>query len=158
MNTGRITGQAQKELTHNECIQALENRLHPVVEGAPTDAPPDKPTIGQQFLVGEAPLGEFVEQPGSLATWTEAGWLFTPPYERFSVIDRLSGLSWTFEGEAWRCGLVHAKEVLVDGKRVLGSRRDAIASPSGGLIIDKEARAAIEALLSVMRQHGLISI
>jgi HK97 family phage major capsid protein len=147
----------KKPYVYFYATQALENRVHPVVEGAPTDAPPVKPTIGQQFLVGEAPLGEFAEQPGALATWTEAGWLFTSPYDRFSVVDRLSGLSWTFEGEAWRCGLVRAKEVLVDGKQVLGSRQSAIAAPSGGSMIDKEARATIEALLSVMRQHGLIS-
>ena len=150
-------GQAQKELTHNECIQALENTVQPIVEGAPRDAPPLAPAVGQQYLVGDHPSGDFSDQAHSLATWTEAGWLFTSPQERFSVVDRLSGLCWTFEGTAWHAGLVRAKEVLVDGKKVLGSQGPAIAAPSGGTLIDHEARASIGALLAAMRQHGLIS-
>jgi hypothetical protein len=157
MNTRRITGQAQKELTHNECIQALENRVHPVVEGEPINLPPLNPIVGQQYLVGNAPLADFADQPGSLATWTEAGWLFARPYERLSAVDRLSSLSWNYDGAAWSSGTVRAKEVLVEGKKVLGSRQPAIATPSGGNVVDQEARVTIGVLLSVMRQHGLIS-
>jgi hypothetical protein len=46
--------------------------------------------------------------------------------------------------------------VVLDGNQVVGTRRPAIASPSGGTTTDVEARAVIEQLLSAMRQHGLI--
>lgn len=150
-------GQAQKELTHNECIQALENRIGPVVEGAPINAPPTSPIVGHQYLVGSLPTGDFGGQAGSLATWTEGGWLFSPPHERFTVLDRLSGLAWTFEGSAWRSGVIKAREVMIDGKKVLGSRQPAVQAPAGGTVIDQEARSTIEAILNVMRQHGLIA-
>ena len=150
-------GQAQKELTHNECIQSLENCVQPVVEGEPSNVPPANPEIGRQYLVGEAASGDFAEHSGEIATWTDAGWLFTLPRDRFSVVDRQSGLSWSFEDEAWRSGLVRAAEVQIGGQKVVGRRQPAVATPSGGNVIDQEARDTIGALLSAMRQHGLIS-
>ena len=46
--------------------------------------------------------------------------------------------------------------LVLQGDQVVGSRQPAIASPSGGTTTDAEARAAIEQLLSALRQHGLI--
>lgn len=48
--------------------------------------------------------------------------------------------------------------LLLDGIQVVGERRPAIASPSGGAPMDSEARSAIEAVLTALRQHGLIEM
>lgn len=150
-------GQSQKELTHNEGLQALENCVQPIVEGAPSNVPPSAPEVGQQFLVAEDPTAEFLGAKFNLATWTEAGWLFTAPRERFSAVDAWTGLSWSFESGAWRSGVVRGSEVQVEGKRVVGSQRSGIRSPSGGTVVDQEARVALEAVLLAMREHGLIA-
>jgi len=39
----------------------------------------------------------------------------------------------------------------------VGARAAAIDSPAGGTVVDLEARSAISAILSAMRQHGLIA-
>ncbi len=57
----------------------------------------------------------------------------------------------------WEIGTVSASRVVIDGDQVIGAQADAIADPAGGTIIDAEARSAVSQILSVMRQHGLIS-
>ena len=62
-----------------------------------------------------------------------------------------------FLGGSWELGVVRGSQLLIGGQQVVGPRRPAIAGPSGGTIIDGEARAAIGEILSAMRQHGLIA-
>jgi hypothetical protein len=54
------------------------------------------------------------------------------------------------DGRSLRTGL------FVDGEQVVGSRRAAIASPSGGATIDAEVRTAVSQILGALRTHGLI--
>jgi hypothetical protein len=44
----------------------------------------------------------------------------------------------------------------VNGVKVVGERAPGVTSPSGGTIIDVEARAAINALTAALMSHGLI--
>lgn len=46
---------------------------------------------------------------------------------------------------------------MVAGEQVVGPRLASIADPSGGTIVDVEARAGIAAILNRLRQHGLIA-
>ena len=48
--------------------------------------------------------------------------------------------------------------LLLDGIQVVGERRPAIPSPSGGTTMDAEARSAIDAVLTALRQPGLIEM
>jgi hypothetical protein len=54
------------------------------------------------------------------------------------------------DGRSLRSGL------FIAGEQVVGRRAAAIAAPSGGAIIDAEARAAVSQILEGLRQHGLI--
>ncbi|URD62204.1 DUF2793 domain-containing protein [Sphingomonas sp. KRR8] len=150
-------GQSQKEVTHNESFQALESIVQPIVEGAPSNSPPTAtPDFGRQYLVGAAPEGAFAGYPASLATWTEAGWRFTQPCDKLTAIDRLTGLSWTFDGGDWHAGIIRAAEVRVGGLKILGARQPAVALPSGGNVIDQQARTALGAIINALAEHGII--
>jgi hypothetical protein len=46
--------------------------------------------------------------------------------------------------------------IVVGGERVVGARQPAVPSPSGGTVIDVEARAALAALTAALMSHGLI--
>jgi hypothetical protein len=48
--------------------------------------------------------------------------------------------------------------LLLDGLQVVGGRGPAIASPTGGMTMDSEARSTIDAVLAALRQHGLIEM
>jgi len=157
MNTGRITGQAQKEWTHNEALQSLELCLQPVIDGPPINTPPTGAAVGEQYIVGEGPSGAFEGFGGQVATWTEAGWLFTKPCDKFKVTDKRSGLTWAYEAGSWTAGISKVAEVHIGGRKVLGGQQPGISSPSGGQLVDQEARTAIAALLTALRQHGIIA-
>ena len=55
-----------------------------------------------------------------------------------------------------RPGPAHAAQQAIDGDQVVAASEPAIPSPTGGQIVDSEARAAIDSLLAAMRRHGLI--
>lgn len=57
----------------------------------------------------------------------------------------------------WLSGVVLANELRISGDRVVSARGAAIGDPTGGSVVDSEARASISFILSAMRAHGLIS-
>lgn len=54
-------------------------------------------------------------------------------------------------------GALRVERVLIDEVQVVGARRGAISDPAGGAVVDSEGRTAIIAILSALRQHGLIA-
>jgi hypothetical protein len=91
-----------------------------------------------------------------VAAWTSGGWRFLAPVDGMTLQVRGSGASVCFRSGAWEIGVLRGSSVSIDGTKVLGAQQAAIAGPSGGATIDAEARAAIEAMLSALRSHGLI--
>lgn len=49
------TGQAQKEMTHNEALTLLDFAVQPVVEAVGVDTPPAAPAPGACWVVGPTP-------------------------------------------------------------------------------------------------------
>jgi hypothetical protein len=150
-----LPGQAQKELFHNEALALVDAALHVAVEGAPLDVPPDSPALGQAWLVGAGATGAWSGRSGSIATWTSGGWRFIAPVPGMLAWNRAEGhfLFWT--GGSWTQGELPVGSLTVGGKKVVGERQPAVPSPSGGTIIDEEARAAIAALTATLKSHGL---
>ena len=87
---------------------------------------------------------------GGLDEW---GWRLQAPVGGMALRLRMTGEIACFGGGVW--GL-RGSSVCINGIEVLGAQQAAIASPSGGTTIDNEARAAIAAMLSALRSHGLI--
>lgn len=149
-------GQAQKELFHNEALQLLDLIVAGAVEEPPRDAPPASPAPGNCYIVGATPTGGWSGLAGRLAGWTAAGWRFVAPVEGMSLYVRSSGDTATYRSGAWEIGRVLGSELVIGGDKVVGARAAAISAPAGGAVVDSEARAAIGAILAVLRGHGLI--
>jgi len=137
-------GQAQKEMTHNEALAAIDLLLHPAVEAVGLDAPPSAPATGQAWAIGPAPSGAWTGRGGAVAGWSEAGWRFAAPVEGmavWSVADRMPA-RWVDGGwQIW----------------APGPRAPAIADPAGGGVVDVEVRGAVGAILAALRRQGLIA-
>jgi hypothetical protein len=131
-------GQAQKELFHNEALAAIDALLHPVAQTFGDDAPPSTPAIGQCWIIGAAPTGAWSGHSHDIALWSEGGWRFIASVPGMMV--------WLANDSVW------AREVAGNWEVTA-----AIADPTGGSTVDTEARAAIFALLSAVRSHGLIA-
>jgi len=151
-----LPGQAQKELFHNEALARIDLALHPAVEGPPDAEPPPAPAEGECRIVAPAAGGDWSGRDNMLAMWTEGGWRFVAPPPGTSAWNKAAALPLLWDGFQWREGELACSGLLVNGVRVVGARQSGVASPSGGTIIDAEARAAINALTAALMSHGLI--
>ncbi|WP_375393674.1 DUF2793 domain-containing protein [uncultured Sphingomonas sp.] len=150
-------GQSQKEMTHNESLALMDAALQPSVRAVGTAIPPAAPAAGDQWIVGPSPSGDWAGQGNAIAAWTSGGWRFVAAVEGMLAWSVADALPVRFSRGNWVVGDVAAARVMVAGLPVIGARRAAIAGPSGGSVIDNEARDAIAAILAAMAGHGLIA-
>lgn len=150
-------GQAQKEALHNEAILVLDAALGGLVETVGDNDPPALPEPGQMWIVGSAPTGDWAGNPNALAIWTAGGWRFAPAKEGMVFRLRGSGLHLERDATGWSDGALIASRLIVGGNPVVGARLSGITSPSGGSVVDSEARATLGAILVALRTHGLIA-
>ena len=151
-----LPGQAQKELFHNEALARIDLALHPAVEGPPAAEPPAAPAPGECRIVAPAAVGDWSGRDNMVAMWTESGWRFLAPQPGTSAWNKAGSVPLIWDGSEWSSGDLACTGLTVGGVRVVGERQPGVASPSGGTIIDAEARAAINALTAALMSHGLI--
>lgn len=132
-----FSGQSQKEVTVNEAVLAADILLHPAIENVVT-SPPTSPAAGQCWLIASGATGVFAGQTNRIAAWTEGGWRFANPREGMRAFDVAAGADRLYTGGNWQLSPVPA-------------------NPSGGSVIDSEARAAIAALAAALRDAGVLS-
>ena len=151
-----IPGQAQKEFFHNEALTRIDAALHAAVEAAGAADPPADPHEGQAWIVGTDATGAWAGQAHALAMWTAAGWRFVAPTEGMSVWNRAESYAVRWNGTAWTAGELAGSALLVGGLQVVSGRQPAVPSPSGGTVIDTEARQAVASIIATLKSHGLI--
>jgi len=151
-----LPGQAQKELFHNEALSAADALIHPAAETAPLAVPPSAPQPGQSWIVAAAATGAWIGKAHRLASWTEGGWRFAAPVAGMQVWIKSQSVWVHWTGSAWSDGEVRGSRMVVGGQQVVGTRQPAVPSPSGGTIIDAEARSAVASLIVALKSHGLI--
>ena len=93
--------------------------------------------------------------PVWLGSGEEAG--FVRSIEGLTAVVRSSGLTAVYRTSAWDVGTLRGDSVEIDGLQVVGPRTADIAAPTGGSVIDSEVRTVVSAILSALRQHGLIA-
>lgn len=131
-----FAGQAQKEATINAAQLLADLLLHPAIEGEAA-APPANPAEGSSWLVAAPAGGPFIGHEGALAGYAAGAWTFAAPRDGMRVFDRSTGQFLLYLG-GWR-------------------REAAPAYPAGGTTIDVEARAAIVAILQLLRRTAILA-
>ncbi len=149
--------QVDKSTTHNEALSILDIAVSAAVDGFLLNAPPASPAAGDCYIVGNDPTGAWAGHALALAGYTAGGWRFVAPFAGLAVRDTASGQVAVFTTGAWELGHVQATTLSVAGDQVVGPRLPAVVDPSGGSTVDAEARTAISAILTRLRQHGLIA-
>ncbi|MBB6125137.1 DUF2793 domain-containing protein [Sphingobium subterraneum] len=151
--------QAQKEIFHNEALLALDRLVHARMESATVATPPTSPAPGQSWIVPPSgATGAWAGQGNRIASWSVSGWRFTLPVAgmEFTVADEGQARRWS--GTDWVLGPVRADGFYQGGNRVVGAQQAGISAPAGGAVIDAEARLTLNAVLGVLRNHGLIAL
>lgn len=94
------TGQAQKEVTHNEALNRLDSMVQAIVLNATTSAPPGSPVTGQAWIIAAGATGAWAGKVGQIAAWF-GGWQFFVPAAGWSVWDAATARRLVFDGTAW---------------------------------------------------------
>jgi hypothetical protein len=139
-----VAGQGQKEITHNEALMLLDAMVGSVVEQRDLATPPVLKTEGQCWLVPAGATGEWSGRMDQVAIWTAGGWRYVSPPDGASVYVRAGSERLRRLNGLWmRDAPTNVPAAAVD-------------NPTGGLIIDSEARAVLASLLERLRLMGLI--
>ena len=151
-------GQAQKELLVNESVLTLDLLVAGLVEEVSRDTPPTDAQVGACYIIGADPTGEWAGKAHNIAALTGAGWRFIEPAEGMTFQVRSTWTCAMFNAGVWQVGDVRGSRLILGGRQVVGEQRDAIPAPSGGTMVDTEARNVIGQILGALRQHGLIDV
>jgi hypothetical protein len=131
-----IAGQAQKEFFVNEALCLLD-ALYPRTVLASQSAPPATAAEGTCFRVTQGAAAAWAGREGDLAVMIGGDWRFVRPSEGMQVFDRAAG--------HWLAFFTQWESVV------------APAAPSGGTVIDTEARAAIATLVQALLTLGVLA-
>ena len=152
-----LAGQAQKEISHNEALQILDTVVCGAVEEGPRNDQPATPVSGTAYIVGASPTGEWSQYAHHVATFTAAGWRYVAPTHGLVLLVISTATFAAFGTTGWEVGAVRCERLMIGGVQVVGQQSPSIAAPAGGTMVDSEARATLDQLLSALRSHGLIA-
>ena len=131
-----FVGQAQKEDYVNEALLMVDGLLHCAVEDQRT-TPPATPADGQAWLIGTGATGAWAGHDGTIAMRQAGQWLFATARDGIHLLNRSSGQWMSRIAGTW-----HAPA--------------APTAPSGGSVVDTEARSALAALVTALRTAGVL--
>lgn len=152
-----VSGQAQKEVTHNEALAMVDALVQPVVQAVAPPAIPSAPEPGQCWAVGAGAGGAWAGRDHAIACWTEGGWRFVASREGMTVWSLADSLPARRDANGWTIGQLDASALRIAGEQVVGFRQPSISAPTGGSTIDVDVRVAVGAILDALRAHGLIA-
>lgn len=151
------SGQAQKEVTHNTAVATIDALLHLAVESRTLTAPPVAPLDPGNWIVSAGATGAWSGRTGHVAVLDAGAWSFVSPRDGCLAYVRDEGvfavrIDGAWHGEAWP-----VRALTVGGRTMLAATPVALSMPTGGAVIDAEARAAIGILTAALRAMGLVA-
>lgn len=93
--------QAQKHVTHNEALRALDALVQLSVRDRDVPAPPPAPAEGDRYLIAASPTGAFAGKAGQIAAWQDGTWAFYPPREGWLVLVQNGKALLAYMNGAW---------------------------------------------------------
>jgi hypothetical protein len=148
-------GQAQKDVTHNEAVLALDRLVALVVASRSLTVPPATPPSGACYIVPSAGGAAWGHPAGTLMYWQDSGWLAASPRDGQIVLLDDEEVMLVRHGD-WQARWPTAG-LTINGRTLLAATPAMIVPPSGGGTVDSEARATLTSLLTALQQQGIIS-
>ena len=71
--------QAQKHITHNEALRALDVLVQLTVHSRELNFAPETPAEGDSYIIGGSATGLWAGHDGKIAAYRDAAWMFFPP-------------------------------------------------------------------------------
>lgn len=96
-----LAAQAQKHVTHNEAIRALDCLVQLSVESRALTAPPSAPTDGDRFLIAASPTGAWSGHANEIAAFQDGAWAFYRPKDGWIAWVADEGALVIYDAGAW---------------------------------------------------------
>lgn len=132
-----FSGQAQKEFFLNQALAMLDAVIVWSVEDT-MDAPPPNTQEGHCYLVSSNASGDWQGHDDEIAVRIGGAWQFISPVNGMDVFDRTLGQKLFFR-TSWEAAAVPQE-------------------PTGGAVVDNEARAAIVEILNSLQNLGILPV
>ncbi len=131
-----FSGQAQREFFVNQSLSVIDALMQFAVIDIVGTLPQD-PGDADCYIVAAGAAGDWTGKEDQIAIRLAGDWLFIMPHDHMQVINRATGQKHTFSS-----GWVAPAEPQV---------------PTGGSVIDNEARTAIADLIDALRVAGVFA-
>jgi hypothetical protein len=96
-----VAAQAQKHITHNEALRALDAIVHLMVLDKDLASPPGSPAEGARYIVASSPSGAWSGQAGNIAAYQDGAWAFYAPREGWLAWAADEDKLYVWTGSAW---------------------------------------------------------
>jgi Protein of unknown function (DUF2793) len=96
-----IAAQAQKHVTHNEAIRALDCLVQLSVKDQNQTTPPTTPANGDRYIIAAAPTGSWTGHTGQIAAWQDNAWAFYVPQTGWLAWVANDAKLVAYNGTAW---------------------------------------------------------
>lgn len=131
-----FAGQAQKEFFVNQALAVLDALEQRAVLGTRSD-PPASPATGDCYRIAASATGDWSQRDDNIAINIGGTWHFVPPAEGMMLFDRTAE-QWLWFRSGWQSAA-------------------APSLPTGGTVIDTEARALIGQIVAILQAVGLVA-
>jgi len=96
-----MAAQAQKHVTHNEALRALDAIVQLAVLDKDLATPPASPAEGARYIVAASPTGAWSGQAGKIAAFQDGAWAFHVPREGWLAWVADEDELYVWSGSAW---------------------------------------------------------
>ncbi len=96
-----MAAQAQKHITHNEAIRALDSLVQLMVLDRDLTAPPGAPADGDRYIVAPSATGEWAGHDLEIAAYQDGAWAYYVPGEGWLLWIADEDIAVAWDGTAW---------------------------------------------------------
>jgi len=96
-----MEAQAQKHVTHNEAIRALDALVQLAVSSRIVDTPPSAPADGDRYIIAPGASGAWAAKDGQVAAFQDGAWSYFPPGKGWIAWVADEARVFGFDGTIW---------------------------------------------------------
>ncbi|MEQ8824366.1 MAG: DUF2793 domain-containing protein [Filomicrobium sp.] len=96
-----MAAQAQKHVTHNEALRALDAIIHLSIADRNLTAPPASPQAGTRYLIAAGATGDWAGKDGEIAAYQDDAWMFYAPQAGWLAWISDEDVALIFDGTTW---------------------------------------------------------
>jgi Protein of unknown function (DUF2793) len=128
--------QAQKHVTHNDALRALDALVQPAVLSRVLTVPPVTPTDGDRYVVPAGATGVWAAQVGRIAAYQDGAWAYYGPRTGWMVWVIAETALVLYSGSAWGGAISSLQNLSMLGVNATADATNKLAVKSSATLFD----------------------